>query len=193
MTWPLKPVVLCLTSMKRLLQWGFPVVSWAKRECCSMFSAYVPCKRRAWMIPSSSWRTLELELEILLFKNWSGILGATIKRTLWNQFSFFPLFYTEGFFYIPGGEAFLPTVGSCEDVLNLMYLMSGILFCEPPKIRFSWLDPPFFFFQTVQVKGVLRAIVGQWWQNTNMSTLQLSWAFILVKSLEFQLERGWFS
>ena len=65
----------------------------------------------------------------------------------------FPLFYTEGFFYIPGGEAFLPTVGSCEDVLNLMYLMSGILFCEPPKIRFSWLDPPFFFFSNGSSQG----------------------------------------
>lgn len=142
------------------------------------------------VVPGELWN---LELEILLLQIWSGILGAAIERTLWNQFSFSPVLLTEFFFYIPGGAAFLPTVGSCYDlviwcIVDEVSWCQGLCVVNHPRFASVDLTP---FFQTA-VEEVLRGTVGQWWQKTNMSTLQLSWAFILVQSLEFQLERGWF-
>lgn len=89
------------------------------------------------VVPGELWN---LELEILLLQIWSGILGAAIERTLWNQFSFSPVLLTEFFFYIPGGEAFLPTVGSCEDVLWMKYrdVRDCVLWTTQDSLQLTW-------------------------------------------------------
>ena len=104
----------------------------------------------------------------------------------WNlskQFSCSRFFY-RGFLYIPGGAAFLPRVGSCDDVAIL---------CIVDEVSWCWacfLNHPRFASVGLTGGKTWPSQGGQWWQKTNMSTLQFSWAFNLVQSLKFLLEGG---